>query len=446
MPGSGSWHLNLSHPSESFIFALLAWLVVAASLLLLFSPFLFKQQVIRMRHFSVWFGCGAHGECSAIHNGDQNHAPLNLTDKYSAYMCKFGLRFRFDVGCCCCSFKIEWWWTKIMMRFTNVYGRFHFRWHIQNCQFDCVTAGGREREGEKEREWLVRKWCDFISQIHGTSFFPTLFFDRSFSLAVPNECSIIMDRANGDVHKRKKGEEELEENRWDDEIFLWQRNRWCFGASIKRETAFLMSVVWGKIAWIAFVCSFKKSRHSIFDGTAFFLFSFQLLSPSLLMVLTESCMCCIYLPNDVHFECSQVCMFRFNLSSIEKCILIRPTEVYVLHFFAQPISKSRTRTRMLTLSCTLERAQLSISEWLPELNQLKIFATVENGYRKHEFFLRNCGIRAVHCAYVCVLRTRWRVACLSIMLLNTLKCNADLHMYCVCNKWLMLQRAQMHFP
>lgn len=85
--------------------------------------------------------------------------------------------------------------------------------------------------------------------------------------------SWISNRANGGYAKRRKCEKENSMGQFfcEDET-----DGVLVRPSKKRNSIFdvcAMCDVYGKIAWIAFVCSFTKSRHSYFNGTIFDPFS-----------------------------------------------------------------------------------------------------------------------------------------------------------------------------
>lgn len=162
-----------------------------------------------------------------------------------------------------------------MIRFTNVYGEFHLRWHIQNCQFDCVTAEGRESESS-EIEWYGNDVISFHKFMAPHFFSHAPFFDRSFPLAVPSECSIIIMDIQSSKWWIRKTKKMRKKNSMEQFFCEDETDGVLVRPSKKRNSIFdvcAMCDVYGKIAWIAFVCSFTKSRHSYFNGTIFDPFS-----------------------------------------------------------------------------------------------------------------------------------------------------------------------------
>lgn len=172
-------------------------------------------------------------------------------------------------------------------------------------------------------------WFHFT--IYGCSFFRHSFSIDHFSLAsFRMNASIIMNpiRVSGDAYKRRRR----------------GTNRWWFEApKQKSQNSWSALCICGKIAWMAFVWPFMKSLYLFFDGTLrpfllvfLFLLLVLILSPLLLMLLILKVGVCSV------FICLTMCILNSvkcvcfdsipNISStifIEKCIFIRPTEVYI---------------------------------------------------------------------------------------------------------------------
>lgn len=149
-------------------------------------------------------------------------------------------------------------------------------------------------------EWYGNDVISFHKFMAPHFFSHAPFFDRSFPLAVPSECSIIiMDIQSSKwwIRKTKK----MRKKKFYGTIFLRGRNRWCFGTSIKKEKQHFWCVCYVWCVWKNCLNSICLLIHEIttlvFQWHYFWsLFSLHCCHPhfSMLKVLTKSCMC-VYL-------------------------------------------------------------------------------------------------------------------------------------------------------
>lgn len=137
------------------------------------------------------------------------------------------------------SFVVDWLLRNRMKMMNQI---MRYTSHTNRCMVNAIFDGTFKIVNSIvwRLEVEARKWCDSISQFMAS---------HRFSLAVPNECAIIMasNRTNG----RKE-----QENRCDN-FSVW------FDASIKLKTEFLTWIVsmfvWKSCMCSSFVCSFTKS-------------------------------------------------------------------------------------------------------------------------------------------------------------------------------------------
>lgn len=221
----------------------------------------------------------------------------------------------------------------------------------------CNGRRSRENAGGgvcRRRGWVVRKWCDFISQFMAPHFFSRSFSIDLFHLLFRMNAQLLSWIQSGKWWYTKGSETKQKKKKIDGTILVRERNRWCFGTSIKREIKFLLCVcVWencmNSICLLIHEITTLDFRWHYFLLIFFLILSAVTLAADAGVVLAESCYVCIYSPNDVHFGFSQVCMFRFNCELNWK-MHFDPANgsIYALHFDALPISKSHTRSHTLT--------------------------------------------------------------------------------------------------
>lgn len=246
-----------------------------------------------------------------------------------------------------------------------------------------VKRGGRVCTG--------MMWFHFT--IYGTSFFSrsfalsfflfqSIFFTCYLVMLVPSERSIISWIQSGKWRctRRRRRKEKPRDN------FSWE---WIDGDSIhpeKKNTKFLKlrSVcvcLHGKIAWIAL--------HLIFDGT--FSYSFFYFFRTFVAVCSV-----FYLPNDVHFEFSQVYSIQFEyyigvwMYQFYWKMHFDPANGSIAFPYMQPISKSHTHIS------TLARAY--IRKWVSDcVSKLKMVLQTSL------FFFEIVGqCHPMHCTCTCV--------------------------------------------
>lgn len=231
-----------------------------------------------------------------------------------------------------------------MLRFTNIYGKFHFRSHIQNCQFDWATYRATQREGQERRKGV--HWNDVISfhNLWHLIFF-SLFCSSLFSLPIDlfhllfgdarSEWTLNYIIGQMTMHKKKKKKRKTEGQ------FFVGMNRWWFDSPRKKKhTKFL------KLRSVCVCVCMEESLESHYTWFSMALF---LIRFSIFLVLLLLCV--------VYFICLTMCILnsvkciRFNsniisgyecTNFIEKCILIRPTEV--MHFLTCNQYQNHTHT------------------------------------------------------------------------------------------------------